>query len=196
MGASSFIKCSLCEGGYGTKINEAMHSDYILPTFIISPVSKESLRADWGNVSWTSATWPAANRAMFIPFHVRQLVTVQQLWCMNGPTLNGNIDIGVYSMDTLGLIAHTGAKVQAGVARVQAIAKIFQLAPGNYFLAMSSDSGTGTFFRRAVTGTVLGMAGVLQQSTAFPLPETISSAAFLSTTTNAYLYGLSTRSFI
>lgn len=187
-------KCSLCEGGYGTKINKAMN-ELTLPTFVIAPFTKESVGADWGNASWTSAAWPAANRAMFIPFRVKQLYVAQQIFTMNGSVLSGNMDLGVYTHSGR-LIASTGVRAQAGMARVQAFSLNFQLSPGEYYLAMSMDNTTATVFRRAVAATnTAGVMGILQQSSAFPLPATMG-ASFLSTTTNTFLVGITSRTFI
>lgn len=192
MGASSF--CHLYEGGYGTKINKAMN-ELTLPTFVITPASKESIGADWGNASWTTAGWPTANRAQFVPFRLKQLFSVRQLFCMNGPILSGNLDIGVYT-HTGRLIASTGVRAQAGMNRVQAFSLSFKLAPGEYYLAMSMDNTTANVFRRAVAAaSTAGIAGILQQSSAFPLPATMG-ATFLSTTTNTFLMGITSRSFI
>src|SRR3990172_5526534 len=59
-----------------------------------------------------------AERAMFFPVVVHEPVTVYSMFWINGTTINGNVDVGVY--DTAGhLLVSTGSTAQSGSALPQ-----------------------------------------------------------------------------
>lgn len=174
-------------------MNEFIQRPY--PRFVIHPATDESLGVAWSRVAWSTAAWSAANRAQFVPFHIYQTITVQSLFTMNGNAVSGNMDIGIYTTDWK-ILTHTGAKAQAGTYRVQSFAiPTIELGAGSYYLGMSVDNTTATFFRRAgALNPGATIVGVAQQSTAFPLPELAAPGQV--STTNVYMMGLCTRSFV
>jgi hypothetical protein len=139
--------------------------------------------ADLGNTSVGTAAWPAANRAIYVPFVVEAPVTVVQVAWENGATLNGNVDVGIYDLAGTRLVS-LGSTAQAGASVAQAGDITDRpLNPGVYYMAMASSSATATFAR--VSPTIVGVraGGVLQQDTAFALPTTatfaVATASFL-----------------
>lgn len=121
---------------------------------------------------FAGAAWPAANRAIFIPFALSQPVTIKQVAWQNGTTVSGNVDVGIYGI-TGTRIAHTGSVAQATISAVQ-IADIADttLDPGVYFMAMAVDNTTGLFFRCSNAAVLLMEAfGIQTMDTAFVLPD-------------------------
>lgn len=124
--------------------------------------------------------WPTANKAIFYPFHVNRPFLVKKLFCYNGTTAAGNLDVGIY--DRFGnRMVSSGSTAQAGTSVLQ----VFDvtdtwLQPGDYYFALAMDGTTGTIFRNAMTSTSLSKtAGMLEMASAFPLPAT---ATFATTT--------------
>lgn len=134
----------------------------------------------------TSTAWTTANRAIYIPFYIEAPVTAFQMAVSNGATVAGNLDLGIY--DVLGnKIVTKGTTVQTGASVMQALdITDTVLAPGTYFMAMSTDSTTATYIGSPVisgTGELFRAFGVQEQLTAFPLPATATFANPASTTT-------------
>ena len=129
-----------------------------------------------------SAAWPTANMALAFPFVISKTTTVKELWCSNGATASGNVDIGIYD-ETFAKIISTGSVAQSGTDTCQQFdITDTVLVPGTYYLALSCDNGTATFYRFSVTAIrVLQSLGVYRQLTAFPLPSTMTPA-FLAAT--------------
>lgn len=153
-----------------------------LPT--ISPLSPESivLGASASLASFASAVL-TANRAYLIPFHIEEPITVTKLFCANGATASGNVDVGIYSSSFVKLIS-SGSTAQAGTNVLQ----IFNvtdtiIGPGDFYLAIAIDNGTGTIFSQNIGTTIGNRIGLLQMASAFPLPATITPAAISSGTT-------------
>lgn len=126
--------------------------------------------------AYTTAAWPAANRALFLPFEIANPILVRKIAWQNSSTVNGNIDVGIYdhhgnALVTLGGVAMAGASVfQAGD-----IADTI-LAQGYYFLAFASSSATATFVRMNSTPIVMQAAGCQQMDSAYPLPAVATFA--------------------
>lgn len=146
-----------------------------LPT--ISPISTESivLGASATLSSFASAVL-TANRAYLIPFHIQEPITVTKLFCANGATASGNVDVGIYSSSFV-RIASSGSTAQAGTNTLQ----IFDITditigPGDFYLAIALNNGTGTIFSQNVGVTIGNRIGLLQMASAFPLPATITPA--------------------
>lgn len=126
----------------------------------------------------TSGAWPAANRAIYVPFHVLNNYTVVKLGIRNGTTVTGNVDVGIYDANGTRLIS-SGSTAQAGTSTVQEFdVTDTTLTPGWYYLAAAMD-GAGHTFRVAPSVGVGWMRclGMYQQATAFPLPATATFAA-------------------
>ncbi len=134
------------------------------------------------NAAGTSGAWPAANLALFMPFVVTRPVVIENLAVVNGSTASGNIDMGLYAADGTRLVS-VGSTAQAGTSAAQ----VFDitdtlLGVGRYYLALALDNATGTVQRAVASNAVIGrFAGMLEQTSAFPLPATASFAAYTRT---------------
>jgi hypothetical protein len=116
---------------------------------------------------------PGTFEIQLCPLRIFQSITLNLAGWTVGGTSNGHIDVGVYS-SALALLGHTGS-VSAGTISTVQTASIggIALTPGLYWLAVVSDSTTGTYLLRTITiasKRVLGFRGATQ---AFPLPSTI-----------------------
>jgi hypothetical protein len=81
------------------------------------------------------------------------------MWWYNGTTSAGNIDVGIYTVNTGGTtvtrLCSTGAVAQGTVSILQSAnitAGNIRLEPGTYYLAIANSS-TGTLFGRVVPTT-------------------------------------------
>lgn len=143
---------------------------------IISTVSRWSVGAEMVNGgSFSSAAWVAANRAFHVPFYIPEVVTVVKLWWLNGSSVSGNVRIGIYRQSDLSLIVSSGAVAQAGTSAMQeADIADTVLTPGTYYVALALDNNIGHVLRSAPANTFLRAAGVTQESSAYPLPPTMT----------------------
>lgn len=149
---------------------------------VIGTMSPESIGFDANGQaivhgSFGSATWPSANRAIFIPFVVSAPWLVARLLVVNGSAASGNIDVGIY--DTSGnRLVSAGSTAQAGTTAAQFFdITDSTLAPGVYYFALALDNTTGAVLSVAPVVARVSALGVLSQSTAFPLPATATFAA-------------------
>jgi hypothetical protein len=136
-----------------------------------------------------TGAWPSANLALYVPISHPFAYPVKRVFVVNGTTATGNWDLGLFSALTLTKLYSTGAVAQSGTSALQYSTVNWLVQPGEYYLALSLSSGSGTTFRTtAATSTRMGMIGCLQQATAHPLPSTLTPAAVA----NAYwpMFGL------
>ena len=130
------------------------------------------------NTAFGAWSTVGANTALFLPFELDRPYLVTQLYVINGPTVSGNIDVGIYSADGTRLVSN-GSVAQTGGGADQ----IFNitdtlLGRGAFYLAVVLSSGTGELYRYAPTGTDNYRTwGALTQASAFPLPATATFAA-------------------
>lgn len=125
-----------------------------------------------------SVTWPTASTALFYPFVITEARTyLLALWA-NGPTVSGNVDVGVYDLsgsrkESLGSTAQAGISV----TQIVTLGTSIVLAPGRYFMAMVMDNAVGTVMRGNIQAPSDRAAGAQQMAAAFPLPATATFVA-------------------
>lgn len=121
-----------------------------------------------------SVAWPAANDAILIPISIRFPCIVHRMYAINGVTVSGNIDVGIYAEDGT-LIVSSGSTAQAGTTAPQYfnITDTF-LGPGNYYMGIAKDDTTGTLRRYSLVLEKLILCGVIKGTSSFPLPATFS----------------------
>lgn len=125
------------------------------------------------------AIWPAANRALFVPFEVDQPVTVANV-LLNVTTSGGNYDVGVYDQAGARLWNKGAGAVPAAGVVIISVSPALVLARGRYFFAVVCDGTVAAIQRLSGAGASLGNAqmwGLRQQATAYPLPATATPAA-------------------
>ena len=134
------------------------------------------LMAAWGN-GGSSAIWPVANRAIFVPILIHQPYIVQSMFTLNGATAAGNTDVGIYTEGGV-LLVSSGSTAQAGTTVAQSFnVTDTLLLPGVYYMACAKNDIVGTIFNIGVDVVLNRAMGVLSQSTAFALPNPATFAA-------------------
>lgn len=118
-------------------------------------------------------TWPVANLAVFVPMLLPWPYPVRRVFWVNGSTIGSNVDFGIYSADGRRIYS-TGSTAQAGTSTLQFVTPgtEFLLSPGAYFFAWACSGTTNRSYGGANGAAGLRQSGVLQQSTALPLPAT------------------------
>lgn len=164
----------------------------MLPT--VTPWHHESLGGDLsagslGNISGTSATWPASSLALFVPFVLAVSTAITQAFTSNGAATGNSVDLGIYTADFRRLIS-TGLVTQSGTTALQLFTPLTTtvLGPGRFFMAMSVNGTTSAFISRTPTAGFLRAMGCFQadlsgEGTPGTLPATVTPAAVA----NAYL---------
>jgi hypothetical protein len=143
----------------------------------------------------TSATWEAANRAVYYPLLVPTVTIVRRFWWANGATTTGGatVEAGVYADGGYkpgGKIV-SGSATQGTASQVQFVdVTDTTLAPGLYWLALSASSATNTTIFRTTLRTEWDAALRFEQSSANPLPATATPAE--SSAAHVHLFGFAT----
>ena len=128
----------------------------------------------------SSAVWPAANLAFYVPFPLEQPMRVITTSVQNGTAVAGTLEVGVYAEDAR-LLATTGAVTQAGVSQPQTIplgAPIL-LGRGLFYMALLASSGAATVLKWSGGGFSTDWIGigVAQEATGGTLPATATFAS-------------------
>lgn len=174
-------------------------SSPIFPNVTLSVVSIESLGVAMSSLgltaaSFTSAAWPTANKAFFVPVWVARQTTLVKAFVYNGATASGNLDIGLYLPNGTQVVS-LGSTAQSGTSALQELnITDTTIGPGLYYMALAMDGTTGTAFRATVGSTRGGAMGIYEMTSAFALPATATYA----TNTASYLplFGFTTRSVV
>lgn len=141
---------------------------------VISTFSLNSLGLDIGQSiqNFTSAAYPSANRAIYIPFHIDEPLLASLLFCANGATASGNVDMGIYSASFVRLVS-IGSTAQAGTNAIQTFdITDTLLAAGDYYFGIAVDNTTATLIQANPGVPMAQSSGLLMQASAFPLPAT------------------------
>lgn len=138
------------------------------PQIILSTVTRQSI---FGcgvlHISHGNWTWPAANRALFIPFRLSVPFLVKRLFWQNGNT-TGSVDMGIYTLDgTLIPGTNIGSTSKSGFGSDRQGVNLgtpIWLYGGNFYWGMLCNNGSGTFYGSlAGANTTTGQTyGVLQ----------------------------------
>jgi len=132
--------------------------------------------------------WPAANRALLIPFVLPRTATAYKIHVGNGGTVSGNLDAGIYSAAGA-LLVSIGSTANAGTNVYQSLdIADTQLTGGTlYYVALVFDNATATPLRSQTNARVLAGLGVREKATSFPLPDPLTGTAV---PTSNYVPGL------
>lgn len=129
------------------------------------------------NKNVASTAWLTANKAIFVPFRLMRPRTYLGMIWMNGATVAGNCDAGIYDLAGARL-ASVGTTAQAGTTAPQkkAFGSPLSIGPGVYYLAFVSDTTTNAAYNRCSSSSwVLRGRGVRERATSFVLPADASS---------------------
>lgn len=151
---------------------------------IISSYGRETIGPGMRNFATgqpASTAWVTANEAVFVPMSIRAPFYCTQVWWLNGGTLSGNVDVGLYTIGGTRLLSG-GSVAAAGANATQAVnlGTAVLLNPGPYYLAMAMSSGTGTYVgMTSAIAKVNECFGRFTQGSALPLPTTVTPATGL-----------------
>jgi len=129
-------------------------------------------------VSSSSAVYPTADLAIYIPVVVAEPVVIRKLATANGTAVSGNLDVGVYDARGTRLVS-AGTTAQSGTTTEQVIdVTDATIGPGLFYLAVTLDNTTGTFFRGGPVAPLAASIGILseQLGTGAALPSTATWA--------------------
>lgn len=145
----------------------------------------------------SAAVTTVSNEARYFPLRLSAPFLVVKFWWLNGASVSGNVDIGIYSASGTRL-ARTGSTAQSGTTAVQSVAlgTPFLLMPDLYYLAWCADNTTATMLLSTLTNGVSDARrmGMYTQTAAFSLPTTATFAA--ATSGRVPVVGISNRSTI
>lgn len=124
-----------------------------------------------------AVAWGTALYAIYIPITIPVPFTVYKMAVLNGATVAGNVDVGIYDRWGNRLVS-MGSTAMAGVSTVQSFdVADTVLTPANYFFAFVSDSTTATFSCVTLAAQGQRASGVQVQTLgAMPLPATATFA--------------------
>lgn len=138
-----------------------------------------------GGSAASSAAWPSANRAIFIPFYLPVPKLVRRCFYVNGTTGGDGtrrVDIGVYDNGggsvTVNRLFSTGTTVIATNASEAAYIDNadVMLAQGRYYFAIAMDSVTSTILQVAPQAVISKWMAMATMNSAFVLPATATLA--------------------
>jgi hypothetical protein len=145
----------------------------------LSPPATTGLEAAIDGASIAAAVWPAANRAIYMPFLVDYTVTITHIG-FEVSVQSGNCDVGIYDENSSRVVSKGSTAV--GAAGIQTIdITDTTLNPGLYFIAMCVDNITASIFRfNGLEALALQVLGVQQQAVGavtLPDPATFANPA-------------------
>ena len=125
------------------------------------------------------AVWPAANRAIYVPFIVDSIVTAYQM-AFEVTVQSGNCDVGIY--DELGNRVVSKGSTAVGAAGIQLVdITDTVLTPNTYYAALNVDNTTAAVTRiSGIAALWLQVYGVQQQAVGavtLPNPATFANPA-------------------
>lgn len=145
----------------------------------------------------SSATWPAANRTIYVPFWIHQPMIAYRMWCLNGGTVGTNtVTAAIYTADSSHLPASNVVEASATSAGANAL-QFFDitdtmLGNGLWYMALALDGTTATVFRASFGVTALATQCIFTQESNTPSTATPVAAA----NTQLPLFGVSLRASI
>ena len=125
--------------------------------------------------------WPLANLAMYIPFCLSVTITIAKLWLYVGVAAN-NWDIGIYDEAGTRLVS-SGSTAAASTGIEVADVTDTVVGPGLFYFGQAWNGTAGGPHGLVLTGLVYAQRsiGIVEQTSAFPLPATATFAAFART---------------
>lgn len=122
----------------------------------------------------SAQVWQTTNRAIFMPIFLEYPVLAQAM-AVRVSVQSGNLDVGIYTLAGAKIVTSGTTAVAAAGLQILDIADTW-LAAGTYFLALSVNNTTASFFGSAQTDEVAVVCGVQQMNSAFVLPATATFA--------------------
>lgn len=145
----------------------------ILPTFVLPKYLETGPPSSSHFAAGANA---GANQAVLVRMSTPVAFPLANLVIVNGGTIAGNADLGIYEYGTgvVNRLASTGATAQSGANVDQSFALSYVISAGDFFVAISMSDGTATYFRTAPVAAYTKSArrGIVF-TTSHPLPTSI-----------------------
>jgi hypothetical protein len=122
-----------------------------------------------GLMNHSPQVWPGALRILYIPVLLEHPMQVTEVFWRNGGTVNGNVDVGVYT-DTGIRLGNAGTTAQAGASAVQSVSVSFLAPRGVLYMAFTTSSTSATFFALSDVGHPDWVGYMLGEAAVMPLP--------------------------
>lgn len=160
---------------------------------LLTPFHLQSIGGGGDMANCASGVWPSINKGIFYPFrlYVPSLVTAG--FIINGTSVSGKFDLGVYDEGGTRLVSVAGGNSannvsQAGTSQAQVVDLTdMVIGPGVFYMALYFDNTTATLFRTGsfTAGTAadqikLRALGVVEQASLSVLPATATFASLAS----------------
>jgi hypothetical protein len=131
----------------------------------------------FGATATAGSAWPGANRALYLPSVIEQVVTFKAISFIV-TTQSGDLDVGIYNEAGVRLVSSGSTAVAAPGVQVVDIADT-TVGPGVYFLAMCVSNTTAAFIRvnNASPGAMQACSIQQQSLGSVELPATASFAS-------------------
>jgi hypothetical protein len=158
--------------GGGSFTYQAAGGAYVFQTTAVNGIASEMMFAGVGTTT-ASQLWPTANLAVWMPMMVWMPVKIDQVFILNGSSVTGNVDVGIYNR-SYSLLVSTGATAVAGTSAYQFIAVTeTTLNEGLHYFAVSCSSSSNRMSMQVTLAAGLSSYyGILQEASAHPLPST------------------------
>ena len=132
--------------------------------------------------------WPAANRALFLPFMVPSALTARRM-LFQAPNASGNVDVGIYESDGALIVSSGSTPHASGLNNIDITDTL--LDRGIYYAAIAIDNTTAQVVGSTGPPAVqFRVGGMKQASTSFPLPASPTFEAVASNVFPALAIGL------
>ncbi len=161
-----------------------------VPDFFVPAIYAEQAAVQ-ANSAPGAGTWPLANRAQYVPciFPYPCTLTSITFVASNG---TGNYDLGLYDGYSKNKIASTGstAMTAAGPKTLTFSPPVRVDAGKLYYGALSLSSTSGGFWRFQTDVPACIVAGCAQETSALPLPATMTPATIATAIFPIFIFGV------
>lgn len=173
----------------------------IMPSIfgVFSPESVGGQLTALGETATSNPITGFANQTVYVPLVVQETVTIVKAWWINGNTVSGNVDIGLYPETGGAKVVSLGSTAQSGASSIQEGNIADTIVPaGRYLMALGWSSATATFLSYSLTNEKARALGLAGEST-FALPSSATPVAFSLSTHHASgmpVFGFSLRTLV
>lgn len=141
-------------------------------------------------ITRTSSTtvFGTANRAILVPFRVDESTILTKVAWLNGLTVAGNLDVGIYDT-AFARQGSLGSTAQAGASSIQRADLVdITLSAGRWYMAIAGDNVSSTFMASTFNdGSHAMLTGIIYAEASFPLPANVTITQ--SSLTNIPMFG-------
>jgi hypothetical protein len=161
------------------------------PDFYIPDIYTD-LAAYAGQAAHTAASWPVANKAIYVPVIFRYPATITSISFIAGNG-TGNYDLGFYDgYSKLRMASTTSTAMTAAGGKMLTFTQPLRVDAGRLYYGALAISSTGGTHIRTNTGSVANaiLCGMGEQTSALPLPSTMAPVTVVAATAPVFVFGV------